>query len=66
MSRKMDAWGSKESLNHMEDIVASIKRGAEDVRSNPLRIPFVEWAAKKMVRIACSSSRPSPFGKTAR
>lgn len=53
MQRQMDVWGPKESMNHYHEILASMRAGAADLRSNPLHIPFSEWGARKLIAHAC-------------
>ncbi len=49
MSRKMDREGPQWCRDHIDEILAEMRKNSENSASNPLGIPFVEWAARRMV-----------------
>lgn len=48
MQARMDAWGSQ-CADHIEEILAVMRDAAGRPKCNPLRIPFVEHWARRLV-----------------
>ena len=58
MALKMDEWGPKESLNHIEEIVDVMEQTAKK-----RNLPFLRTAGRILVRQACRIAKKKGNGK---
>jgi hypothetical protein len=49
MRVKMDAVGNEWCREHMDEILGVMREAAADPVSNPMKLPFIEWGARKMI-----------------
>ena len=56
MAAKMDALGPDWCRDHLGEILEVMRQSAADPKVNPLRIPFIEWAARRLILRSCQAA----------